>query len=193
MNWFGSNSNVFRVPNGVAHGAQVDVFHVDVIVAQIDDFARNCIIRAGTNSPNSPNSRSSTSRSSTNPNSRSTSRSAYRFFFCRVAHNCGPIRILGWIVIAIARALCVRAQNGADSRQRGIKFGVFVDNVSVLLISRLKRRVRNHGIVNGDGVVFMPAIATVIHDAVCVRQPDVVHVAALGAKMHSLIYECCLN
>jgi len=32
--------NVFRVPNGVAHGAQVNVLHVDVIITQIDDFAR---------------------------------------------------------------------------------------------------------------------------------------------------------
>jgi len=156
---------VFRVPNGVAHCAQVDVFHVDVVVTQIDDFARNCIIRAGR----------------TNPNSRSSS--AYRFFF-RCAHDCSPVRILGWIVIAIARALCVRAQNGADARQRGIKFGEFVDNVRILLIARFQGRVRNHCSVNGDGVVFMPAIATVIHDSVCVRQPDVVHVAAFGAKVH---------
>ena len=40
---------MFRVPNGVAHGAQVNVFHVDVIVTQIDDLARGSVLCALSN------------------------------------------------------------------------------------------------------------------------------------------------
>jgi len=105
--------NVFRVPNGVAHGAQVNVFHVDVVVTQIDDFAR--LRRCGTSRP----------------------RGHCCFFFrSRRAHNCRPVGILGRVVVAIARALHVRAQNGADPRQRGVQLGVFIDNVRVLILAR---------------------------------------------------------
>ena len=88
-------------------------------------------------------------------------------------------------MIAVARAFGVGAQNGADSWQRGIQFGVFVDNVRILILFRIQGRVRNHHVINGDGIVFVSAIATVVHDAIRIRQTDVVHVAAFGAKMHS--------
>ena len=32
----------------------------------------------------------------------------------------------------------------------------------------------------------MPAVAAIIHDSVGIREPDVVHVAAFAAEMHSL-------
>jgi hypothetical protein len=54
--------------------------------------------------------------------------------------------------------------------------------------SLLQGRPRNHQIVNGDGVVFVAAVAAIIHDTIGVGQPNVVHVSAHGAEMHCLVY-----
>jgi len=86
------SSNVFRVPNGVAHRAQVNVFQLNVIVAQINHFTRHCVGIC-------------------------LSRLCLSRFFFLASHNGGTIRKLGRIVIAIARTLGVRALNCADSGQ----------------------------------------------------------------------------
>jgi len=100
---------VLCVPNGVAHGTQVNVFQPDVIVSQVNDFARNGIrfFRGG---------------------------GFFRFFF--ITDDGGPVRVLGRVVIAIARALRIGAQNGAYPRQRGVQLGVFIDHVRVPIIAR---------------------------------------------------------
>jgi hypothetical protein len=157
-------SNVFRVPNGVAHGAQINVFQPNVVIPQINDFARDgvgihlvcliCIICLS--------------------------------LICLggCAGYGGPVRILGGVVIAIARALGVWALNRADSRERGIQFGVFIHPVGLFTSGLAKTRVRNHEIVNGDGVVLIPAVAAIIHNRIAFGQSDVVHVSATSAEMH---------
>jgi hypothetical protein len=94
-------------------------------------------------------------------------------------------------MIAVARAFGVGTQNGTDSWQRGIQLGVFIDNVRILILFRFQGRVRNHYIINGYGIVFVSAVAAVIHDSIRVRESDVVHVAAFGAKMHSFLLQEC--
>ena len=157
--------NVLCVPNCVANGAQVNVFHIDVVVSHVDDLTWDCIVCSC--------------------GSASSSRFCW-FFFC-ISNNGGPVCILCRIVVAIARAFHIRAQNGADSRKRRVKLSVFVDNMCILTGSRLERRMRHHHIVNSYGVVFMPTVSTVVNDSIGFRESDIIHVAAFRAKVHWLI------
>jgi hypothetical protein len=164
---------VFRVPNGVAHGAQINVLQPDVVVAQINDFTgygirfigRACIGRA------------------------CIGRRACIIFF--LSDNGGSVCKLGGVVVAVARALGIGAQNRADSRQRGVQLGVFVHHVGVSGRGLLQTRLRNYQIVNGDCVVFVAAVAAIVHNTIGVGQPNVVHVSAHGAEMHWTVV-CCL-
>jgi hypothetical protein len=155
--------NVLRVPNCVANGAQVNVFHIDVVISHVDDLTWDCIVCS------------------------STSSSGFcRFILC-ISNNGGPVCILCRIVVAIAWALHVGAQNGADSRKRRVQLSVFVDNMCILTGPRLERRLRHHHIVNSYGVVFMPTVSTVVNDSIGFRESDIIHVAAFRAKVHWLI------
>lgn len=158
--------DVFRVPNGIAHRAQVNVFQLNVIVSQINHFTRHCVgiclLCLSGRLPCLP-----------------------RFFFL-ASHDGGTIRKLGGVVIAIARTLGVRALDCADSGESWIQFGVLVHHVGMAASTLLQGRLRDHDVVNGDGVIFMAAIAAIIHDAIRFGQTNVIHIATFGAEMH-----CC--
>ena len=168
-------SNVFRVPNGVAHRAQINVFQPNVVIPQINDFARDgvgihffcltCFIWF-------------------------ICLTCFICFTCIIGFICacdgGTIRILGGVVIAIARALGIWALNRADSRERGIQLGVFIHPVGLINPRLLKTRLGHHEIVNGDCAVFIPAVAAIIHNAVGVSQTNVVHISTASAEMHFL-------
>ena len=157
---------MLRVPNGVANRAQVNVFQLDVVVTQIDDFARDGVVRIG-----------STRRGST----------ACCFFFRSCAHNGSPIGILRGIVVPVAWTLRIGTQNGADARQRGVQLGVFVHHIDVAAPLLMQRRVRNHDVVNCYGAVFVAAVSAVIHNFIGLGQTNVVHVATAGTEMHFFV------
>jgi len=171
---------VFRVPNGVAHCAQVNVFQLNVIVAQINHFTRHCVgicllcLSLSSRLPRLPCLPCLPS-----------------FFFFLASHNGGTIRKLGGVVIAIARTLGVRALDCADSGQSRIQFGVFVYHVGMAAPSLLQRCLRNHDVVNGDRVVFMAAVAAIIHDAIGFGQTNVIHISTIGTEMHCCGCGCC--
>ena len=165
-------SNVLRVPNGVAHRAQVNVFQPDVIVAQINDLARNgvgiCCLPCLPCLPRLPRL------------------PCLPCFFFLASHDGGTIRKLGGIVIAVARTLGVRTLYCADSRQGGVQFGVLVYHVGMAASPLLQGCLRHHDVVNGDCVIFMAAVAAIIHDAIRFGQTNVIHVSTFGTEMH-----CC--
>lgn len=152
--------NMFRVPNGVAHGAQINVFQPNVVIPQINNFARDSV------------------------GIHLFCLTCFSLICICCAGDGGPVRILSGVVITIARALGVWALNRADSRERGIQLGVFIHTGGLVTSGLAKARVRNHEIVNGDGVVLIPAVAAIIHNRIALGQPNVVHVSATAAEVH---------